>query len=438
MSQPPSHPAAQRSFAALRHAGTRPYLIGTMLAMMADNIEHVISYWVIFEKFQSPALGGFAVFSHWLPFLFLSVWAGALADRFDPRRVIQLGMALFMLVSLGWGILFLTDALEVWHAVVLLIVHGLAGVLWTPAAQLLLHDIVGRAELQSAVRLMATFRTLGLLMGPAIGGGFLLAFGAGWGILLNVFIYLPLTLWLWKAPYGPRFRKTAEGAAPPPAAQRLSGVRDIVATVRRIAGDRVILSMTLLAGCASLLVGNAHQAQMPEFAHDLGHGDGGLHYSMLLAANAAGALVAGLALESRSLLPAAVRTACVLALLWCGAIAGFAAASWYPLALALLFCAGFLELSYNSMAQTLVQLNAPADIRGRVIGLYTTSALGLKSFSGVTVGIGGSLIGIHWSLALSAMVLLAVIAVLLSFAIRTDPARRPAAARRQPPGAPAE
>ena len=66
--------------------------------MMADSIEHVISYWMMFEKFHSPALGGFAVISHWLPFLLFSIYSGALADRFDPRRIIQIGMVLFMLV----------------------------------------------------------------------------------------------------------------------------------------------------------------------------------------------------------------------------------------------------------------------------------------------------------------------------------------------------
>src|SRR3546814_3578183 len=96
------------------------YLLGTALAMMADAIEHVISYLIIFQKFHSPALGGFAIIAHWLPFLLFSVYAGALADRFDPRRVIQCGMGLFMLVSLAWGLLFLTDTLEMWHAVVLL------------------------------------------------------------------------------------------------------------------------------------------------------------------------------------------------------------------------------------------------------------------------------------------------------------------------------
>jgi hypothetical protein len=51
--------------------------------MTADNIEHVISDWVMFQKFHSPTLGGFAVISHWVPFLLFSFHAGALADRYD-------------------------------------------------------------------------------------------------------------------------------------------------------------------------------------------------------------------------------------------------------------------------------------------------------------------------------------------------------------------
>ena len=418
----PSHatPAATSpSFAALRHPAYRIYLLGSTLAMMADSIEHVISYWIMYQKFHSPALAGFAVFSHWLPFLFFSVYAGALADRFDPRRLIQISMGLFMISSLGWGALFLTDTLAVWHAAVLLVIHGFAGVLWAPAGQLLIHDIVGKTHLQSAVRMMATSRTLGLLLGPAVGGAVMLAIGPTEGILLNVLIYLPLTLWLWKAPYGHRFRQGGATAVPPRAVR---GYRDIVATIRLIAGNRVILSMILLAGGASLLVGNAFQAQMPEFAEDLGHSDADLFYSVLLAANAGGAVVAGVVLESRALLEARPRTAFILVLLWCLAIGGFAATSIYPLAVVLMFCAGFLNLAYTTMAQTLVQLHAPDDIRGRVIGLYNMAGLGLRAFSGITVGFGGSLVGIHWSLALSALALLALTVSLASFLIRTRPA----------------
>ena len=388
---------AQPSFFALRQPVFRAYFFGAASAMMADSIEHVISYWIMFEKFQSPALAGFAVISHWVPFILFSLWSGALADRYDPRRLIQIGMVVFMAVSLGWGVLFVTDTLEMWHAAVLLTLHGLAGVLWNPAAQLFIHDIVEDEQLHSAIRLTATARWLGLLMGPAVGGVILLLMGPAWGILFNAAIYVPFIVWLWKAPYR---RKGI------PAERKVRALGDVVATWRAVAGNPVIASMTILVGGASLIVGNAYQAQMPEFAHDLGHPDGGITYSALLGADAAGALVAGFILESRGLLPANPRTAFLLAMLWCIAIGAFAMATSYPLALALLCVAGFLELSFFAMAQTLVQVNAPTEVRGRVIGLFAMAALGARAFSGVTVGLGGAVIGIHWSLALSAALLL--------------------------------
>jgi MFS family permease len=237
----------------------------------------------------------------------------------------------------------------------------------------------------------------------------LLALGPSLGILLNTVFYLPLMLWLVNAPYGPRFRK---GAPPPRRAVR--GLADIVQTVRDISGHRVIVSMTLLGGCASFFVGNAYNAQMPGFAQNLGHGDPGLAYSALLAADAAGAFLAGVVLESRGLLAADPRTAIILAALWCCALVGFALSTAYPLALALLFAAGFFELAFNAMAQTLVQLNAPTDMRGRVIGLYNMASLGLRAFSGLTVGLVGSVIGVHWSLAASALVVLAMACALLA------------------------
>jgi MFS family permease len=412
MQESAAQQAAPQSFAALRHPGYRAYFAGSAFAMMADSIEHVISYWIMFQKFHSPALGGFAMLSHWLPFLFFSVYSGALADRFDPRRLIQIGMLLFMTASLGWGLLFLTDSLQMWHAAVLLVIHGFAGVFWHPAAQLLIHDIVGTAQLQSAVRLGATARYLGLLFGPAVGGAFLLAFGPAYGLLLNMAIYLPLLLWLWKAPYGPRFRKEQ---AP---RRAIRGLADIVSTVRDIAGNRAIVSMVMLAGLTSLFVGNGYQPQMPEFAEDLGHGDPDLSYSMLLAADAAGALTAGLVLESRGMLQARPRTAVVLAILWCLAITAFAASSSYAVALVILFAVGFLELSFNAMAQTLVQIHAPGAIRGRVIGLYILCSLGMRAFSGITIGVAGGLIGIHRSLAFSAMALLAAILAVAAFGLR--------------------
>src|SRR5256714_10770036 len=151
-------PHAPLRFAALRIPAYRRYFTFSLMSMMADNIEHVISYWVMFQAFHSAALGGFAVISHWVPFLFFSLYTGALADRHDCRRLIQISQALFMLASAAWGLLFLAGRLEMWHAVVLLIIHGIAGVVGAPATQLIIHDTVPPEDLPSAIRLTASSR----------------------------------------------------------------------------------------------------------------------------------------------------------------------------------------------------------------------------------------------------------------------------------------
>jgi MFS family permease len=197
------------------------------------------------------------------------------------------------------------------------------------------------------------------------------------------------------------------------------GLADIVLTIRTIGTQPVLSAMTWLAGLTSFMIGNAYHAQMPGYAGDLGHGDPGVSYSMLLAADAAGALLAGIALESWGRLKGTPRTAVTLAMLWSVALLGFALVPLYPVAIALLFFAGFFELSFNTMAQALVQLNAPHDIRGRVVGLYNMAGLGMRAFSGITVGVSGAAIGIHWSLGLSAAVLLALLCLLYGHRART-------------------
>src|SRR3546814_14220335 len=96
-------------------------------------------------------------------------------------------------------------------------------------------------------------------MGPAVGGALLLAFGANLGILINAALYLPFIIWLASAPYGPKFRTVGTVVAQ----RAVRGFGDIVHALREIAQHRVIAAMTVLAGAASLCIGNAYQAQWP-------------------------------------------------------------------------------------------------------------------------------------------------------------------------------
>ncbi len=393
--------SAPRRFAALRNRSCATYLTGAALMMMADNVEHVITYWVLWQKFHSPALAGFEVISHWLPFLLLSVPFGQLADRYDCRRIIQVGAVLFALVSIAWGVLFATDSVTIGAACVLLVLHGTAGALWGPAEQLMLHDFVEPAELPSAVRLNATFRSLGILFGPVVGALLLFGLGAELGILVNALFYAPIVVFLFITPFTGHSRDVGVRRAPP-------GLRETLRTFRLVRTDRTLLSMLVLAGLGSFFIGASLQTTMPAFADRLGASDAsGLAYGALLFATGAGGVVGGVLLEATNRIPTTVGSAVASTLAYGGSILVFALTGWYWLALILLFVAGMANLASMSISQTVVQLLAPPAERGRVVGLYGISANGLRMGSGVTVGLFGQLVGVAPALAWSSGVLIA-------------------------------
>ena len=376
--------SATTKFGALYHRDYRNYFLLALIGMTAESIEHVASYWVIYESFHSPTLGGFAVISHWVPFLLFSVYAGALADRFDCRKLIQIAQGLLMLVSLTWGLLFLTGALRGWHAAALLMLHGMAGVLVSPPIQLIVYDIVGPEHLASAIRLNAISRYISMLIGPAVGGAIMLALGSGVALLLNVLLYLPLTLYLFGMPY------TGHGSAgrEPRRVLRL-GLAEARRLLGEVRSEPRIIRMIVLAGATSFFVGTAFQAQMPEYAHQHGSEHVDVWYTVLFSANAAGAVMAI-----------------------------FPFAHGYAAAVTLLVLGGVFNIAYTSMAQAVVQILAPPDLRGRVVGLFNTSMLGLRAGSGLTVGVIGALIGVELSLTLSALVVVAIALGLLAADVR--------------------
>jgi hypothetical protein len=307
-------------------------------------------------------------------------------------------------------VLFLAGTLQMWHAVVILLIHGAAGVVGAPASQLIIHDMVPREDLPSAIRLNASSRYLAILLGPAVGGGLMLLLGPAWGLLTNVLIFLPFSLFVRRVPYTGH----ADGAA----TARPSGFVELLGAFVRTRSDPRITTMIVLAGASSFFVGNAFQAQMPEYAHLLGADDSGTRYSVLLAANAAGAIIGALLLEGSNVLRPSARTAIVCAGLWAVAMGLFPMTENYAVAVALLVAAGAFSIAFTSMAQTLVQMLAPTRIRGTVVGLFNTAMLGLRAGSGLTVGVLGTFIGVRLSLELSSLMVVIVAIALFARDVR--------------------
>jgi MFS family permease len=385
-------PDLPRRFAALRNRNARPYL-----SMMADNVEHVITYWVLWQRFHSPALVGFEVISHWLPYLLLSVWFGELAQRYDCRRLIQIAQLLFMLVSVAWGIFFLTDSLQVWEACVLLVLHGCAGALWGPAEQLMLHDFVERKELPSAVRLNATFRSLGILFGPVVGSALLLGLGSTWGIFANVLIYVPLTIVMARTNFTGHTRDASDLSE-----RTRVGLVSSLRLLGQLRSNHLLVGMIVLAGIVALTIGGALQVSMPTFANSLGAGTAGLAYGVLLLANGAGGVLGGFFLEATGLLKPTARAAILSTVVFGLATLAFALTNSYVVAIIALLIGGVANIASLSITQSIVQLEAPPDDRGRVFGVYGVFANGFRTANGITLGVLGALLGIPWAIALCA------------------------------------
>jgi MFS family permease len=403
-------------FAALRNPDSRRYLGGAALAMMADNIEHVITYWVVWERFHSPALTGFEVISHWLPFLLLSPYFGALADRYDCRKLIQGSQALFMVVSLTWGILFATGSLTVWNACVLLVLHGMAGALWAPPEQLLLEDFVGPADLPSAIRLNSTARSLGILGGPVVGSALLLGLGPTRGIWVNIAFYLPLTLLM------ARTRFTGHSRTGIVSRKRVSALA-AVRVFREVSRDRVLGAMIVLAGLGSFFVGSAMQTSMPSIAATTTGLSAGTAYGVLLFANGLGGVIGGLLLEGTGWIRLSVRAALWSTVVYGASTVLFAVSHDYLVAAPLLVVGGIANLAALSVTQTVVQLRAPRAKKGQVIGLYGVGANGMRIGSGLTVGLLGAAVGLRPALGWSAAALcgcVALLAAYLAVAARRD------------------
>lgn len=373
--------------------------------MAGDNLEHAITYFVMWQTFHSPLLAGLAVLTHWLPHLFFSIPFGALADRFDCRRLIQISALLFISVSVGWGVLFMVGDLQPWQCVLLLLVHGFASAIWKAPEQLMLYDMVGQESLPSAVRLNATGITLGQLVGPAIGAVFLFTIGPTLGMFLNVAFYLPFVVYLFIVPITGHVRDSGRRAAP--------RLRDIVDVLRDVPNYPSILVVMILQGAVALFIGVALLPLLPEFGSLLGQQAQGLGYAILVSAMAGGAVISGITLEAIGRIRASTRLAIGAGTVFAAGVLVFSLSRSFGLSIAALVIAGASNLITASTSQTIVQLDAPPDRRGRFVGAAGMTGQGFQAGSGLLIGLLASGLGVAGGVTAVSAALLVITTTLL-------------------------
>jgi MFS family permease len=338
-------------------------------------MQNVALAWLVVELTSSPIAVGALAFCRFLPFTVFGLVAGVVADRLDNRRLVIGTQAISMVLSAILALLVLTGTETLWLVYVLAVLGGTALVFDAPGRHALTFQMVGRDELPNAVALNTGLFNAARVVGPAIAGVLIAAFGVGICFAINTFTFLAVLAGLLLMRVD-ELVPVARSAEPP---TMMKGIREGLGWARRSPELRLVLAIVTVVST----VGFNFHVILPLLASDTLN-TGPEVFGILSACFGGGALVG-------ALLSAALGRAS-----WKVLIAGTAGFSLCLLALApmttvwpcaiLLFGTGVCFTLWTSNANSLLQLRSPDHLRGRVVSLYLWAFAGLAPIGGLFAG----------------------------------------------------
>jgi MFS family permease len=371
---------------ALESPDYRRLFYNTVLAAGARWALMLARGWLVFELTDSTGAVGIVTFAGMAPFLFLGPLGGALADRFDRRRLAIVSAAFGVVFSATLGALVVLDVITTWQVVVLAILQGTTMAMIGPAQEALMPSLVPREHLLNAVALGGIARHGTRIAGPLAGGLVLAALGAGAVFFLSAGLLFLAVAQLWLI----RWRPEAVAATAKTPLRRLGS--DVADGARYAWQDRrVRLVLSLLGAHCGLTM--AFDALMPQLATDVGGGS--TTFTAIFVGVGAGAFVGTLALsqlrqiEVRGPVYAASGIGSGLAMI----ILGLAQTPVVVVIGAAL--AGGTQATYMAISATLIQTIIPDHLRGRVMSLYLMIAAGHMAFMNLGFGFVADGVGVR-------------------------------------------
>lgn len=361
-------------FRSLRHRNYKLFLSGQLISVIGMWMQSVAQAWLVYRLTGSAALLGWVGFAGQLPLFVLSPLGGALADRFDRRRIVILTQSSAMVLAFVLAALTFAGMIQVWHIVVLATLTGITNTFDVPARQSFLLDMVGREDLPNAIALNSSMFHGSRMVGPAIAGLMVASVGEAWCFLLNAVTYLAVLIGLWRMQVDPR----------PHIHSSRFGLSSMAEGFYFVARTKPVLAILTLLGTV-VLVGSPYAVLMPVFASEVFHG-GAKELGVLTAAAGLGALTAALLLAGRTSFKGLGRIIAAASIAFGLLILGFALSTRYELSLLLLLAAGFFQMLQITASNTLIQAMIPNELRGRVMAVYSMVFLGLAPFGALLAG----------------------------------------------------
>lgn len=372
----------------------RAIWIASMFSNLGGLIQSVGASWMMTSIAESPHMVALVQTSVSLPIMLLSLFAGAMADNLDRRKV-MFGAQVFMLcVSIGLSICAWTGLITPWLLLLFTFLIGCGAAFHGPAWQASVGDMVPRAQLPAAIALNAMGFNIARSVGPAIGGAIVAAAGAAAAFAVNAFSYIALIAVLarWRPPPNPQLLPRETLGVAVAAGIRYAAMSPAIRTV-------LMRSVVFGMGASAIL------ALMPLIAKFLIAG-GPLTYGLLLGAFGVGAVAGAIGsahLRRVHSSEGLVRMACV----------GFAAAvtlaglsSQLFITVAALLIAGAAWVLALSTFNVTVQLSTPRWVVARALSLYQVAAFGGMAAGSWLWGVISTHQGVSAALFVAAVVLL--------------------------------
>jgi len=381
-------PHALRS---LRKRDLRLFFAGQTVSLAGTWMQSVAQSWLVWRLTRSSEMLGLVGFLGQAPVFLFGIWAGSLADRHPRKRVVLATQTNAIVQASLLAVLTLTGAVRPWHVLVLSAMLGMTYAFEIPARQALLADIAGE-DMPNAIALNSSIVNAARVVGPALAGVVVAYVGEGWAFALNAASFVG-TYWALLVMRPPR--------QPPATAGHRAHLLEGLAYAGRTAHVRALLA---LLACSSFFA-MPYQTLLPVLSSEVLHGGPGL-YGVLLACAGAGALAGAVGLLLRKgLRGLGRRVALGASLLGVGVLALGLSRSVVLSALALAVT-GFGFITQMAGTMTLLQGLAPNEMRGRVMGLFSTLFVGVTPFGALAAGFGASRLGAPRTLALGASAVL--------------------------------
>lgn len=401
-------------FRALTHRNFRLFWSGQLISLIGTWMQSVAQGWLMHRLTGSAFMLGLLGFAQFLPVMFLSLWAGVIADRMDKRRLIITTQSLALVQAGALATVVTLGVVQPWMVVCLALVFGVINAFDLPARQSFLIEMVGKDDLPNAIALNSAAFNTARVLGPAVAGAVMAAAGEGVCFWLNALSYLAVLAMLLRMDLPRRDADPAsrEGA--------LANLREGVRYALDTAPIRNLLA--LLGICAGL--GFQYMVLLPVYAREILHANEQA-YGFMVAAFGLGSLLSAMVMTRRQDRWGLRRN--LLVGLGSAAV-GMGVFAWsrtMPLSLLMGFTAGFGLILYVASTNTLVQLTTEDRFRGRIMSLYTFMFIGTAPIGALLTGGIAQRWGAPAATSVSALVLLGG-AVWVSYRLRILAAREAA------------